>query len=429
VFAGSPAFYPDDVRFLPVTHNAPDEPINPRARPFTRINASTGANDTTIIVQDTTGFPTRGRLLIAQGNDNLWTDLGGGNQTPPPAELVLYDGRLPDRFLNCQRAQLGTSGANPATTSFPHNVGEQVVGDWTFATTSGAQARKRLSLDCDNQDMPHVVIPAFTAPGPENGNVTMDLDLYLFESKVDKIQGFVVFDRTTKSWRVLEGTLKNTVEGRWNPVICMAPDGRSFIAELTLTTGILGWNNDPNGIYAVRTDGGHWPASNSETWQITYQIGPPPILTTLDVQSRRVWMPATAIIGPDPDNYVAFIGMAYKFKLNSPPGTTVDKNVGDEAEWVRQEVIVHDYIDVPLVPPGSTKAIPSMPRNYINSVFGSTGFNDPIIRFDPEVLASPDNKMLFLVGGGGTNAETEEDAFIIRNVGITAAGDVAKVVG
>jgi hypothetical protein len=431
-FVGAPAFYQDDVRFLPVTHNAPDEPINPRARPFTRINASATGTDTTLIVQDTTGFPTRGRLLIAQGNDNLWDDLlNGTSQVPPRAELVLYDGRLRDRFLNCQRAQLGSSGSapSPPITTFPHNVGEQVLGDWTFATTSGAQARQRLSLDCDNQDMPHVVIPAFTAPGPENGTVTMDLDLYLFESKVDKVQGFVVFDRTTRTWRVLEGTLKNTSEGRWNPVICMAPDGRSFIAELLLTSGILGWNNDPNGIYAVRTDGGKWPASNSQTWQITYQIGPPPILTTLDVQSRRVWMPATAIIGPDPDNYVAFIGMAYKFKLNSPPGSTADKNVGTEAEWVRQEILVHDYIDVPLVPPGSTKGVPSMPRNYINDAFGTNGANDPIIRFDPEVLVSADNKMLFMVGGGGTNADTEEDAYVIRNVGISQAGAVLKVVG
>lgn len=427
VFTAGPSFYPDDVRFLPVTHNKPDEPINPRARPFTRINAAATGTDTTIIVQDTTGFPTRGRLLIAGSSSNLW---GPANATPPKAELVLYDGKLRDRFLNCQRAQLGSSGsAGTGTSSFPHVVGEQVVGDWTFATTSGAKGRQRLSLDCDNADMPHIVIPAFTAPDGEGGTVSMDLDLYLFESKVDKVQGFVAFDRVSRTWRVLEGTLKNTVEGRWNPMICVAPDGRSFLAELAKTSGILGWNNDPNGIYAVRTDRLEWPASGSESWSIAYESGPAPILTSQYVLSRRVWMPATAIIGSDPDNYVAFVGMAAKFKLNNPPGLTVDKNIGMEAEWVRQEILVHDYIDIPLVAPGSDKGLPAVPRPWIKPVFGSNGFNDPILRFDPEVLASDDGKMLFVAGGGGNKPDEREDAFIIRNVGISATGAVNKVVG
>jgi carboxylesterase len=53
-------------------------------------------------------------------------------------------------------------------------------------------------------------------------------------------------------WRVLEGSLKNTVQGRWNPMVCIAPDGRSFVAELVVNGGILGWDNAPNVLFALR---------------------------------------------------------------------------------------------------------------------------------------------------------------------------------
>lgn len=422
-------FYSDDVRFLPLVPNAGDAPVNPLAHPFTRMKLAATGTDTTLFVQDTSHFPPRGRLYVAFGNSNLWADKANSG-LPPKMEVVAYDGKLPDAFLNCQRVRLGTSGASGTpTTVFTHVVGEMVIGDWTFATTAGARARTRIGLDVDAPDMPHVVIPAFSVDTGEGGPVDMDLDLYLFETKVDQVQGFVVFDRVTSTWRVIADSLRNTVQGRWNPMICCAPDGRSFLAELVVPGGTQGWDSAPNVLVALRTDGQAWPASGSETWEIPYQIGPDPTITATNVRSRRIIMPATAIIGPDPANYVAFVGLAHKWKLSTTPGAGQEKNVGLEAEWTREEVLVRDYVEVPLVPPGSAKAPPAAPRPYITTQFGATGLGNLISRFDPEVLPSPDHTRLLLVAGGGNNADDQEDAFVIRNVAITSAGTVNKVVG
>ncbi len=425
---GAP-FYADDVRFLPIVPNEPDGPVNPRSRPFTRISVAGTGEDTTIFVTDTSFFPTRGRLHIAMGGSNLWGDKVSAGTYPPRGEIVHYDGKLPDRFLNCQRAQLGTSGASPATTTFPHVVGEMVLGDFTMATTGGARERSRLSLDADNEDLPHVVIPPYSFTNEEGGTTSVDLDLYLFETKVDQAQGFVLFDRVTRTWRVIEESLKNTLQGRWNPMISCAPDGRSFLAELRVPNGELGWDYKPNVLIVLRTDGLTWPASGTESWQIPYEIVPDPAVAANHIRSRRTMMLATAIVGPDPENYVAYVGLADKWKKSTTPGLAFEKNVGAEAEWARDEVIVRDYIEIPLVPPGSTKSLPSMPRPYITNQFGFTGLGAPIIRFDPEVLASPDRSRLLLTGGGSNNADDEEDAFVIRNIAITQAGGVTKVVG
>jgi hypothetical protein len=424
-------FYADDARFLPIVPNEPDGPVNPRSRPFTRIAAAATGDDTTIVVTDTSFFPMRGRLQIAMGGSNLWGDKVSAGTYPPRGEIVHYDGKLPDRFLNCKRAQLGTSGASPSTTTFPHVLGEMVLGDFTMATTGGARSRSRLALDADSEDMPHVVIPPYTFTDEEGGATSVDLDLYLFETKVDLAQGFVLFDRVTRTWRVIGESLKNTLQGRWNPMIAMAPDGRSFLAELRVPNGVeLGWDYKPAVLILLRTDGLDWPASGTEAWQVPYEIVPDPTVSGTHVRSRRAIMLASAIVGPDPDNYVAFVGLADKWKRNLiPPGLNFEKNVGAEAEWARDEVLVRDYIEIPMVPPGSTKSLPSMPRPYITSQFGTTGFGAAIIRFDPEVLASPDRSRLLLTGGGSNNADDEEDAFVIRNLAITQAGGVSKVLG
>lgn len=425
---GAP-FYADDVRFLPLLPNEGDAPVNPLARPFTRMKLAATGTDTTLFVQDTSGFPPRGRLMISFGNAHLWADKANTGY-PPKMEVVTYNGKLADAFLNCQRVQLGSSGASGVpTTVFTHVVGEMVAGDWTFATTAGARARSRIGLDADAPDMPHVVIPPFEFQDGEDGTVSMDLDLYLFESKVDLVQGFVLYDRVSRTWRVIEGSLRNTAQGRWDPMLCFAPDGRSFLAELVVSGGPQSWDSSPDVLVALRTDGLDWPASGSETWEIPYQLGPEPTVTATNVRSRRIVMRATAIIGPGPEDYVAFVGLAHKWKKSATPGSALEKNVGLEADWTREEVLVRDYIEVPLVPPGSAKAVPASPRPYISTQFGVTGFGNVITRFDPEVLPSPDHTRLFLVGGGSNNADDQEDAFVIRNVSITPAGTVTKVLG
>ncbi|HEX5011843.1 MAG TPA: hypothetical protein VFY71_15730 [Planctomycetota bacterium] len=426
-----PPFFADSVRFLGIAPNEADEPVNPRARPFTKLTAAATATDTEIIVQDTSFFPSRGHILVSASSENPWASkTGGAGQYSPRVESITYEGKQADRFLNCKRTQIGSSigKAAAAATTFPHAIGDMVLGDYTLATTSGAKARTRVGLDADNDDMPHVVIPAFQAPTGEEGQlVTQDLDLYLFETNANAAQGFVVFDRVTHAWRMIQGSLMNPLQGRWNPMVCVAPDGRSFIAELVVSGGVLSWNNAPNLIFAFRTDGLDWPASGTETWQIPYQIEPDPGFNDTTVRSRRVSMLATAIIGPDTNNYVAYVGLAHKWKFTTAsPGSNFVDNKGYEGDWVREEVYVRDYIDIPLVAPGSGDAPPTLPRTYIAGQFGTTGLLNPIIRFDPECLPTTDHKGLLVTGGGGQNADQQEDVFYIRNIGITSAGAVTK---
>jgi hypothetical protein len=66
-----------------------------------------------------------------------------------------------------------------------------------------------------------------------------------------------------------------------------------------------------------------------------------------------------------------------------------------------------------------------MPRLYLGPQFGSTGTSMPIVRYDPDVLVSPNRREVFLIAG---NSDTVEDAFVVRNVGISAAGTVNKSV-
>ncbi|HZM00559.1 MAG TPA: hypothetical protein VFD43_09945 [Planctomycetota bacterium] len=410
-------------RFLPIVANVPDEPVNPLARPITTIAGAVGGLDATIPVADTSFFPSRGQLLIALGSSNLWASRILPADTPN-AEVVLYDGKTRTSFLNCQRLQLGTQadGVVPA-----HVDGELVLGEFTQATTAGARERTRVGLDADNPDLPHVVIPDFTVVAPEDGEPqTLSLDLYRYERASDGVQGFMTFDRRTGTWRRLPDIEPLSGFGTWDPMICMAPDNRSFVAVLRVTTGQFEWNNDPDQIWAVRLDGRDWPASSSQAWRLSYQTAGPPIQPPdPTVQSRRAIPRSFAIIGPDPENYVLFAGLAYKWKMSQPtPGSGSATNGGFEAEYVREEVLVKDFFECPLVPPGSTKLPPAMPRPLIVSQFGSTGTGFPVTRFDPDVLVSDDKTRLLVVAG---RSEAEEDAYVIRNVSITASGTVSKL--
>jgi hypothetical protein len=406
--------------FLPIVANAPDAPVNPLARPLTTIVGNVTSGAATITVEDTSFFPSRGRLLIALGSSKLWTTRDA--EDVANAEVVVYTGKTRTSFLNCQRMQVGTQADS---TDMKHLPGETVVGEFTLATTAGARERTRIGLDADNPHLPHVVLPDIEVAPPEGGAAeTRSLDLYRFERE-DGVQGFMTFERGSGQWREIPGTAKGPSTGIWDPMVCVAPDHKSFVAVLRVSTGVLGWNNDPDQIWAVRLDGGLWPANEAEAWRITYQLTPDPGFLIDNVQSRRAVPRSFAIVGPDAENFVLYAGLAYKWKLSQPlAGIGSAPNGGFEAEYIREEVLVKDLIECPLVPPDSAKTPPAMPRPYMVSQFGLTGTGFPVVRFDPELLVSSDHTRLLVVGG---RAETEEDAFVIRNVSVTAGGTVSKI--
>src|SRR6185436_9763990 len=331
-------------------------------------------------------FPSRGKLLVALKSSNLWADRT--SQGVPDVEVVRYEGKDATHFFNCQRLQVGTKADS---TNVPHVDGEVVAGEFTLATAAGARGRQRVSLDADNPDLPHVVIPDFTFTPVGGGPAqTRSIDLYLYE-RSDLSQGFMTFDRLTGTWTPIAGTLQPPSAGFWDPMVCVAPDNKSFVAVFRDPTGLWDWDNAPDQIWAVRLDGQDWPASGSPAWQITYQLAPdpqPPPFNT-NVQSRRPIPRCFAIIGPNSDNYVLFAGLAYKWAQSLvTPGTDNVTYGGYEAEWVREEVLVKDLIDCPLVPPGSSKTAPSLPRPYISAQFGKIGLGLQVVRFDPELVVS-----------------------------------------
>jgi len=429
----------EDFRLLPIAPNGGDEPVNPRARPMTRVVGAVDGVQTTIPVQDTEFFPMRGRLLLpldesATNKTNLWDKKAGAES--PLCEVISYEGKTATSFLNCQRKQLGSRVASN-TAPANHADGHVVLGDFTMATTTGALGRSRVSLDAENVDMPHVVIPPFTFddPGtPEVDPVTLDLDLYIYETIGSKRQGFMLLDRTTGAWRAIPGTEFGPPEGRWEPWVTVAPDRRSFVAVLSVPGGVMGWDNNPDKIFAIRLDGLDWPASGAEAWQITYHIDPDPVIPpsegdnlSFSVRARRPWATSFAIVGSSPANYVLYAGLAHKWAKTTwdPQGTSFIPNYGFECEYVNEEVIVRDVIECPLVAPGSGKAPPSMPRPYINADFGLTGLGNFVIRFDQDFLPSPDHKQLLLAGGASSQ---EEDVFTIRNVVVLPNGTVSRII-
>ncbi len=411
-----------DVRFLPLVHNVGDEPINPMARPITAIAQNVVLADDVIVVDSTAGFPPVGRLLIEQNGSDLWGAKGNGNNDPPNAEIVTYTDITATAFLNCERLQLGSNG--PATGN--HQVGDLAVGDFSFVTSPAAVSRSRVSTDARNVDMPHVVIPEFTFTGGD-GEVTMDLDVYLFEQESNGVQGFLVVDHRTHQWRVLEDTKRNPNSGRWDPIVHVAPDGRSMIAALRTPGGIFAWDNNPDHLIAIRLDGLTWPATGTTDWRIEFELGPqPPDALAFGVKSRRIWTPFTRIVGTDPDNYVVYAGLAYKWKAVNAAGQPFqgDDWAGFEAEWLREEIVVRDVIESPLTPPGSAKAIPSSPRPLIIADFGFTNVSELITRFDPYPILSDDGTLLAITAG---SRDDREDLFVVRNVSVDQNGQVQRL--
>ncbi len=422
-------------RFLEILPNTPDGPVSPLSRPLTRLEADLGSNEDEIIVADTTGFPRTGRILVPLANsdtptetDNLWKNIGGSLSNIPNAEVIEYDGLEQDRFFVTKRAALGTKRSS--SIQVEHSVGQVVVGEYSMVSSPGVRTRTRVSLDATNRDAPRVVIPAFSfTPTTETcippadgggGPVTMDLDLYRFEISSNEAQGFMVLDRTTHTWRVIPGTQRLPDVGTWNPIVSIAPDRRSMIAGLKSgpsSNSPGSWNNGPDQFWAIRLDGEVWPATCEQTWQLTYELQQ---VQSSNVQSRRIVMESTFIVGSGPDNYVMFGALAHKWRVGFIPGLNFVPNVGSEADYVRQETFVRDLIAVPLTPPGSGKGIPTFPRPYMTPQFQTTGFGNAVDRFDPQVLVSKNADRLLITGGSDTD---EEDVFLIRDIQIDPSGE------
>jgi len=427
---------PVGMRFLPILSNSPDAPINPLSQPVTTITASitTSPTENTFQVADTTGFPDRGSLLVAFQGKHPWSAAALSSGAPPKAEVVSYRGKTATSFLNVKRRRLGSSGNQP-NNGFTHTPGDFVVGEFSIVTTSGALSRSRVSLDARNPELVHVVIPQFSyQPAEEGTAVTLDLDLYLYEDQTTKVQGFCLLDRASHTWRVIPGTEVDASSGdrEWNPMVSIAPDGRSMIAAVKVNSGDFAVSpsfvdgSDPDELWAIRLDGELWPVSGQETWQVDYQVQADPSATDTDVRSRLISMPSVAIVGDDSQNLVAFVGLAHKFAQSdqgtnlSPQGALTGPFNGFESRWIRREVWVRDYIDVPLADPSAIAQTPVIPRPYINGNFGTTGTGLNVKRFDPTPIVSADGRAVAMAAGP---EERDEDMFYIDNITHSPTGE------
>ncbi len=415
-------------RFLPIVPNVADAPVNPMARPITRLtvatDGATGLDE--FVVEDASFFPPSGELYIQQAGENPYAGKTAGGGNSPNLERATYTGRTIDpvtgmhKFTGVRRALLGSTGNN----SYPHQVGELVFGEWSYVSSPAARSRERVALDATHDDTPHVVIPAFTAALGE-GVETRDQDLYLFEEVEAGRVGFAVYDRLSRSWHVIEDSVITTGFDRfWDPMVSVAPDGRSFIATQRIGGGPQPWDSDPDELYAIRLDGLDWPASGSEVWQISFEDVPDPTPTDDTANSRHVYMPSVAILGPDPANYVAYVGLKNKWRQSST-GNSFDSELGYEGYYIPEEVIVTDYIEVPLVPPGSTKSPPSMPRPFITDAFGLIGNGLDVVRFDPVPFVVPDSTRMYVTVGG---TDRFEDVVTVRNITVNPDGTVSRAI-
>lgn len=408
---GSPLSF---LQFIP---NTPDAPINPLSFPVTTLteDMTPSLDIDEFNVEDTSFFPEQGTIYVERKGDNLFKSRTS-ILSMPKLEAVTYTGKTPTSFTGCTRQVLGSSNSS----NFPHDVGDMVLGEFTVATTSGALSRSRVGVDMRNVQMPHVVIPAFSFDGGEGvGEVTMDLDLYLYERADNDAQGFLVHDRESGAWRVIEGSEIDTSGGEsWNRMVHVAPDGRSILAALRVQTGAE-FASDPDELWAFRLDGLDWPASGAQGWNIAFETGADPDPGASEAVSREIYMPSVRIAGSTPDNYVAFVGLKSKW-AQSDGHNNNDSESGYEGFYAREEVIVNSYVDVPLVPPGSAKAVPSEPRPDITGNFPAVGNGAAVVRFDPVPLVAPHGGTVFVVAGA---KENNEDMYSLVNIGITSTGE------
>lgn len=411
------------VRLLPIVNSEPELPVNPMALPVTRTTAAISPTDDVIPVESTAGFPTRGSILIAADvANNPWDRKTGGGFDSPDAEVVIYDDISPVAFLGCQRIQLGSNNASGSYAAPGALGGRYVVGDFSAVTTANARTREGIGADFSNRDMPHVTIPAFEVNGE-----TRELDLYYYEQTNNEVQGFLTLDRVTQTWQIVENSPATTVQGRWDPIVCVAPDGKSFVAVKRISGGVFGWDNRPDEVYAYRLDGEVWPATGTNEWQIEYEVVPNPDAEASGIRSRRVEPKSMRILNSDPEDFVLYFGLAYKWKFSNVDvglADPQDQQSGFETKWLREELIVKDLIECALVPPGSSNSPPSMPRPFVTD-FPAMGNGDAVDRYDPIPLVSDDRSMMFWAAG---SQDRQEDAYVIRSATVQPNGEVGRLI-
>jgi hypothetical protein len=413
---------PELIEFLPIVPNVADYPTNPLNRPVAKVSQAVGPTPNEIVVDDTSFFPSEGTLLIAFQQNEPWSNKGQGGTKPPKAEVAFYKGKTATSFLNVQRKRVGSSGSS----SYAHLVGEFVVGEYTLATTAGALARDRVGLDASNPKLPHVVLPTKPEGGPGS-----ELDLYRYRDTATDFEGFALYDRIAHSWRVIGDTLIDASGGdtAWDAMITVSPDAEWFVA-IQRTSGGDDWDYSPDKLWLIRMDGLVWPATGTEAWEIPYELDPDPIPEPdlQDARSRRVMPQSIGIIGSGPHDWVVYVGLQHLFE-QSPSGTGVTQSMAApmayEAEYVREELLVRDYIEIPVITPGSGKDVWTGDRPRISGEFAPIGAGLDLQRFDPMPLVTDDHSLMVVTGGFD---EEREDVYVIRQVSIGTDGEAVRTI-
>ncbi|RKY22396.1 MAG: hypothetical protein DRQ55_01165 [Planctomycetota bacterium] len=397
------------MEFLPIAPNQPDAPSSALGRPVTKVSVAVGPTPNEIFVQDTSHFPSEGTLLIGFNQKVPWANKTGGGKTPA-AEVAYYRGKTTTSFKNVSRKRVGSAGSS----TYQHLVGEFVVGDYSLTTTPAALSRGRVSLDARNQKLPHIVLPD-TDSGEQ-------LDLYRYRDTDSLMEGFAVYDRVNLSWRVLPDTQLDASSGdtAWDGMLTISPDGLWFLAIQRVNTGGF-FPFDADKLWAIRLDGQTWPASGKASWELPFETDPDPdpvMNDTTFARSRRISAPSIAIAGSGPHDWVAYVGLSNKWEQSATGSGSEVLNgvrVGIEAAYVRDSLLVRDYIEVPIITPGSGHALWVGPRPRISDDFPDVGAGDPLQHFDPLPLVTPDHSRIVLAGGF---TEDDEDLYVLRSISI-----------
>lgn len=430
-----------EFRFLPIFPTDVEGPIVPvLTRPTTLVSDPiTATDDTELFVEDTMGFPSAGKLYLNVNANNLYANKANQGSNSPDVEVISYTGKTATSFTGLTRKLLGSEGQ----ASYPHIAEAVVLGDHSMISTANIIARDSVGLDARNTDMPRVTVPAFTfTPEPGGGGgegtpdpVTREIDILRYEISASGAQGFALLDHRTHEFELIPGTEFLPGDGLvWDPVITVTPDHRAFLATLRVSTGInANFPSDPDRLFAIRLDGLDWPATSpaAPVWEILYELDDEPVdMMDSTVRSRALVPESFVVLNQDSEQQVAYVGLAHKFEKSNFGDNIAEFSgeiVGYEAFYAREETLVRDLVEIPLVAPGSeiTAPLPTDRMPWISDEFPPMGTSEAVIRFDPYPLASPNRDMLAIPAGRSFVAE---DMYVIRNVVIEPDGSVSRFI-
>lgn len=435
--------FPEGVRFVPIVPTGIEGAVMPLARPSTRVATPiTGAATNELVVDDTSGFPPEGKLAIQFGSDNPWGNKTQSGADSPDVEVIAYTGITPTSFTGLTRNLIGSEGAS----AYPHQVGDIVLGDFTWVSSPHILSRDRVGYDVRNADLPRVTLPAFSFEppvDPDGGDpeagfagepepVTRELDLLRYRVDATGDEGFAVLDHRTHEYELIEGTQFAAADGlSWDPVVTVTPDHRAFLAVLRADTGIsANFKSDPDRLFAIRLDGLDWPASDSPVWEIDFELADPPAPNDDFVRAAEVVSRSMIVLNTDPENFIAYVGLNYKFAktLGIGDANSVSAQgsvIANEATYAREDLRIRDLIEIPLIPPGSEKSPPVEPRPWINDDFPPLGNQLSLRRFDPEFVRSPAGDQLAIAAGVEIK---NEDVYVIRGALVNQDGTVSRLI-